>query len=65
MKIPQLFVKIGPNRYSPVAEPIKNKPLYFWDEKSQQIIPAENRLKMDVFESVSYFVDISGVDPRV
>ena len=65
MKIPQLFIKTGQNKFSPVHEPIENKPLYFWDDTLQRIVPAENKLKMVVVENVVYFVSKSGDVSRV
>jgi len=65
MKMPQLFVRVGPNRFSPVSSPICNKPLYFWDDTSQQVVPAEGRLKLNVFEGVSYFVEDGVLDSGV
>lgn len=65
MRIPQLFIRVGPNRFSPVASPVYNKPLYFWDEASQSIIPAEGHLKLSVSEGVVYFVEKGVVDSGV
>ena len=56
MKIPQLFVKVGNNRFIPVSHPIKNKPLYFWDDQSKEIKPAEDALKIKVISGHSFLV---------
>ena len=45
MKIPQLFIRVGPNKFSPIQRPMSGKPLYFWDDSSQQILPNEGRLQ--------------------
>ena len=55
MKIPQLFVKVGHNRFCPVPHTITNKPLYFWDEVDQEIKPAD-QLKLRVIDGCPYFV---------
>ena len=65
MRIPQLFIRVGPNRFSPVTSPVYSKPLYFWDERSQRIIPAEGQLKISVLEGVAYFVEDGVVDSGV
>lgn len=56
MRIPQLFIKIGKDRYYPVARPVKNKPLYFWNDLERRIVPAENVLKTKIIEGRLYFV---------
>lgn len=56
MKIPQLFIKIGHNRFSPIHTPVYNKPLYFWDDLVQQIVPDEGRLKLKIIDGCPYFV---------
>lgn len=40
LKQPQLFIKVGQDRYVPIYTPESNTtPLYTWDEASKQIIP--------------------------
>ena len=56
MKIPQLFVRIGNNKFIPVSHPVGSKHLYFWDEIKQQIVPDEGELQLRVIEGCSYFV---------
>lgn len=65
MKIPQLFLKVGQNRYCPVTSPMNSKPLYFWDDTVSQIVPAEDKLKIHVVEGVAYFVEDDGLNSRV
>lgn len=55
MKIPQLFVRIGNNKFCPVPHTITNKPLYFWDDSAQEIKPAD-KLKLKVIDGCPYFV---------
>lgn len=56
MKIPQLFVKIGDNKFSPVSHPVYNKPVYFWDDLTQRIIPDEGELKLKIIDGCPYLV---------
>lgn len=56
MKIPQLFVRIGNNKFIPISSPVSSKPLYFWDELKQQIVPDEGELRLRVIEGCPYFV---------
>lgn len=56
MKMPQLFVKVGNNKYSPISSPVKNKPVYFWDDLTKQIVPDDGRLKLKVIDGCPYFV---------
>ena len=56
MKIPQLFVRIGNNKFIPVSSPVSSKPLYFWDELKQQIVPDEGELRLRVIDGCPYFV---------
>ena len=56
MKIPQLFVRIGNNRFMPISHPVNNKPLYFWDELKQQIVPDDGKLRLKIIEGCPYFV---------
>ncbi len=39
MKQPQLFIRIGSDRYAPIEAPIEGEPLYAWDDESQRILP--------------------------
>ena len=39
MTIPQLFIKIGSNRYATVDKPVRNKDLYAWDDSKGRIVP--------------------------
>lgn len=56
MKIPQLFVKVGRNKYTPIPQPVKDPPLYFWDDEQKRIAPAKGHLKPHMCEGVLYFV---------
>lgn len=56
MKIPQLFVRIGSNKFVPISSPVSSKPLYFWDELRQEIVPDEGELQLRVIEGCAYFV---------
>lgn len=56
MKTPQLFVKIGKNKFIPVYHPVRIEGLYFWDDTEQAILPAEGKLKPVGIEGVLYFV---------
>lgn len=56
MKIPQLFVKIGNNKFSPISHPVNNKPMYFWDDSAQRIVPDEDRLKLRIINGCPYLV---------
>ena len=56
MKIPQLFVKIGNNRFSPVSSPVDNKPMYFWDDSTQQITQDKGELKLRIIDGCPYLV---------
>ena len=56
MRIPQLFIRTSNNKFVLVSHPIKNKPLYFWDEFKQQIVPAKGKLQMQVVEGCPYLV---------
>lgn len=56
MKIPQLFVKIGNNKFVPVSSPVISKPLYFWDELKQQIVQDDGELRMRIIEGYPYFI---------
>lgn len=56
MKIPQLFVNIGNNKFIPVSRPVNNKPVYFWDDLTQRIIPDEGELKLRIIDGCPYFV---------
>lgn len=56
MIIPQLFVKVGTNRFIPIAQPQSDEPLYYWDEQKQQITLAEGMLRRQVIEDCPYFV---------
>ena len=56
MKTPQLFVKIGKNKFIPVYRPVNSKPLYFWDDVKQRILPAEGKLKPKKIDGVTYLV---------
>lgn len=38
LKQPQLFRKIGPNKYIPVCEVDTDEDTYYWDEDSQRIV---------------------------
>lgn len=39
MRLPQLFVKVGKDRFVPVYTIPLNKPLYAWDDSKQRILP--------------------------
>lgn len=41
MKQPQLFMKIGPNKYVPVERPWPDHDIYAWDDSLQRIILKE------------------------
>lgn len=56
MKIPQLFVKIGNNKFIPVSHPVNNRPVYFWDDLAQRIIPDEGELKLRIIDGCPYLV---------
>lgn len=56
MKIPQLFVRIGKDKYLPVERPKTEQDLYFWDEEKQQIVPTDDRLKRQEIEGSVYLV---------
>lgn len=56
MKIPQLFVRIGKDKYLPVDTPKTEQDLYFWDEEKQQIVPTDDRLKRQEIEGSVYLV---------
>lgn len=56
MKTPQLFVKVGKDKYIPVLHPVKSKPLYFWDDVKKTILPAKGQLKRTKIDGVVYFV---------
>lgn len=56
MKIPQLFVKIGNNKFSLVSRPVYNSPVYFWDDLTQRIIPDEGELKLRIIDGCPYLV---------
>lgn len=56
MQIPQLFVKVGVNRFVPIASPANTTQLYFWDDVRQQILPAEGELLLRIIEGCPYFV---------
>ena len=38
LKKPQLFRKIGPNKYIPVYDMNTDENVYYWDEDSQRIV---------------------------
>lgn len=56
MKIPQLFVKIGNNKFSPVSRPVYNRSVYFWDDLTQRIIPDDGELKLRIIDGCPYLV---------
>lgn len=56
MIIPQLFIKVGANRFIPVSQPENGKSLYYWDELRQQITLADGMLRRQVIEDCPYFV---------
>jgi len=56
MKIPQLFVSIGNNRFIPVTSPVYNKPMYFWDDDSKRIMPVDDKLKLRVVNGNPFYV---------
>lgn len=56
MKIPQLFVKAGNNRFIPVSSPIDGESIYFWDESVKKIVPAEDRLYRKIIQGCQYFI---------
>ena len=39
MKLPQLFVRVGRNRFAPVDTGYDGKELYMWDDDKEQIVP--------------------------
>lgn len=39
LKQPQLFVRVGRNRYVPVERPWPGYDLYVWDDELQRIVP--------------------------
>lgn len=41
LKQPQLFVKIGPNKYVPVERPWPDHDIYVWDDSLQRIVLKE------------------------
>lgn len=42
MKMPQLFIKIGADRYIPVDKPVPNTEMYIWDDDLKQIVPEKS-----------------------
>ena len=40
MRLPQLFVRVGRNRFAPVASVPVGKDAYMWDDELRQIVPA-------------------------
>lgn len=56
MKIPQLFIKVGNNKFTPISYPVKGKAVYFWDEAAKSIVPAKDRLQMEVIHGHYYFI---------
>ena len=38
LKKPQIFMKVGPNKYVPVEQPWPNYDIYIWDDDLKQII---------------------------
>lgn len=55
MKIPQLFIRVG-NGFSPIGDPVYNRPIYFWDDSLQRIVPDEGQLHLKVIEGSPYLV---------
>lgn len=47
-KLPQLFIRIGNDRYIPVSHPVNDRNLYFWDDSKQQILPDNGELKLQI-----------------
>ena len=41
----QFFEKVGKNRYAIIAQPVKGKPLYVWDEEKKRIVPAHPSIR--------------------
>lgn len=39
MKQPQLFIRVGRDRYVPIYAPVKGIDLYAWDDSKQMIVP--------------------------
>lgn len=39
MKQPQLFIRVGRDRYVPIYAPVKGVDLYAWDDSKQRIVP--------------------------
>lgn len=39
MKQPQLFIRVGRDRYIPIYAPVKGVDLYAWDDSKQMIVP--------------------------
>ena len=56
MKIPQLFIKAGNNRFIPVSNPIRGKAIYFWDDSIEQIVPADSRLQKEIIHGRHYLI---------
>lgn len=56
MKIPQLFIKVGNNKFTPISHPVKGKAVYFWDEATKSIVPAKDRLQREVIQGHYYFI---------
>lgn len=43
LKQPQLFRRIGPDKYVPVDKLDPDEDTYYWDENTQQIVLKESR----------------------
>lgn len=56
MKIPQLFIKIGNNKFIPIPGHITNQQLYFWDDLTKQIVADEGQLHLRVISGCPYLV---------
>lgn len=41
MRLPQLFVRIGRNKFAPVYSMVEGEDLYMWDDDLKQIIPLD------------------------
>lgn len=47
MMYPQLFIRLGKDRYAPVPDMIPNEVMYQWDEGQQRILPVKTEIPSD------------------
>lgn len=38
MKMPQLYIRVGKDRFAPVDKPVKGEDTYAWDDKIKRIV---------------------------